>query len=156
MMMPFNCSCRNKNLKHPCPVPACSGQPPSDRSKFSSPFGTDFFSIECVTVRTCVQYNLHVQDRQSKLSHIKVVCFKILFLNGELDLLLPDSGCPMHWAWTVRTVTVQQRCHHTSDSARSTSGPSNSSSPTVSGCRWSGYPVGRDQWGGKHDDDDAF
>jgi hypothetical protein len=27
----------------PCPVPACSGQPPSGRSGFSSPFGTEFF-----------------------------------------------------------------------------------------------------------------
>ena len=31
-----------------------------------------------------------------------------------------------------------------------------SSAPTVAVCQLGGYPVGRDQWGGKHDDDDAF
>ena len=29
----------------PCPVPACSGQPPSGRSGFSSPFGTECSSL---------------------------------------------------------------------------------------------------------------
>ena len=29
----------------PCPVPDCSGQPPSGRSGFSSPFGTEFFPV---------------------------------------------------------------------------------------------------------------
>ena len=32
---------------HPCPVPVCSGQPPSGRSGFSPAFGTEFF-FSCI------------------------------------------------------------------------------------------------------------
>ena len=170
-----------------------------------------------------------MQDRQSTLSHIKVVYFKILFLNGELDLLLPDSGCPLqvgtghglsgqslcskdvtthphlpgarpdrpvlhHLLWRVvggvdilldvisgvesTMMMIPFNCSCRNNNLKHGSNylysvnkrpffgncvitpygviTSHVFSKCVTGCRWSGYPVKRDWWGGKRDDDDAF
>jgi len=75
MMMPFNCSCRNNNLKH----------------------GSNY--LYCVNKR-------------------------------------PFFGNCVITLYGVITSHVFSKC--------------------VAGCRWSGYPVKRDWWGGKRNDDDAF